>query len=165
MPHQPQPVSTPQDFGVNWTRIVATSIHPVKVGILEAHLWIEKPLVTAELSKMLRLSWGVTDFHVRNLRQHGLLDLAVKEAAHPFDWSSLLEFYIHPLKVAIIEAIARMGRPLSSAELNRLFDPSPYSLGALSYHVRKLADQGILTQAHTREVRGSVETFYTLASW
>lgn len=79
----------------------------------------------------------------------------------PFDWAVLVPRIVHPLKVAIVEALLYVEQPLSAIELCRLFDePSDNYVSKASYHVRELAKAGSLAAVRTRQVRGATETFY-----
>jgi hypothetical protein len=58
--------------------------------------------------------------------------------AESVDWAMLDPRLIHPTKVLIVEAMLWIGRPLSAAELEEIFDGA---LGAstIDYHLRSLA--------------------------
>ena len=76
-----------------------------------------------------------------------------------FDWSELVPRIVHPLKVAIVEALTWIDTPMSPTELNRvLYQQSDLSL--VAYHVRKLAEAGVITIVGQRPVRGALQTFY-----
>lgn len=77
------------------------------------------------------------------------------------DWDALVARLIHPTQVAVIEAMLWIDRPLSSAELVRVFD-GEIVLSSIAYHVRRLADLGVLKQTGTRQVRGAIEHFFVL---
>lgn len=65
----------------------------------------------------------------------------------------------HPLRVRILEA-ARAGEEISPVELaDTLGEP----LGVVSYHVRMLADSGLLELAGTSFRRGAVKHHYRAA--
>jgi hypothetical protein len=80
--------------------------------------------------------------------------------ALPFDWEALVPLVVPPLRVAIIEALLWIGEPLSATDLKKIFSKNDWSLSIIAYHVRKLAEVGVLTKARERQVRGSVEKFY-----
>jgi DNA-binding transcriptional ArsR family regulator len=77
-----------------------------------------------------------------------------------FEWDVLVPRVVHPLKVAIIEAIRSIGQPLSASELTKVIDIEEFPLSNVSYHVRRLAEVGVVKAVRKRQVRGSVETFY-----
>jgi DNA-binding transcriptional ArsR family regulator len=81
-----------------------------------------------------------------------------------FDWCLLVPYLIHPLRVAIIEAIAYVSQPLSATELHRLFGDDELQLALISYHVKQLRKAGALVKVRERQSRGSVEKFYVLQS-
>jgi hypothetical protein len=77
-----------------------------------------------------------------------------------FDWERLVPLLINPAKVAIVEAVEWIGRPLSPTELVSLFGDRDLYLSIVSYHVRELAKVGVLEIVKTRQVRGATEKFY-----
>lgn len=77
-----------------------------------------------------------------------------------FEWDAFVPRVVHPLKVAIIEAVRSIGQPLSSSELTKVIDADEFPLASVSYHVRKLAEVGVVKAVRKRQVRGSIETFY-----
>jgi Helix-turn-helix domain len=80
----------------------------------------------------------------------------------PFDWSGLVALTVHPVKVAIVEAFLWIERPLSATELRELFDRRN-SVSPLSYHLRTLAELGVLREVDTRQVRGAIQRLYFFA--
>src|SRR4029077_11552009 len=80
-----------------------------------------------------------------------------------FDWDALILLSVHPMKVAIIEAMQWIEVPLSPKELDRLFDEE-FGVSLVSYHMRTLADAGVVERVRQAAVRGAVQTFYTLAA-
>lgn len=77
-----------------------------------------------------------------------------------FDWESLVPLFIHPVKVAILEALDWIEQPLSSTELATLFDERKSSLGVVAYHVSILAKVGVIEATDERQARGARETYY-----
>jgi hypothetical protein len=55
----------------------------------------------------------------------------------PFSWEELVPLLIHPLRVAIIEALRRIGEPLSTADLEEILD-GDYALSVIAYHLGTL---------------------------
>jgi len=82
----------------------------------------------------------------------------------PFAWDLLVPHIVHPLKVAIVEAMWWVGTPLSASDLTKLIDDPAYSLSHVSYHVGKFADCGVFKKVRQRQARGSVEKFYFFAA-
>lgn len=82
--------------------------------------------------------------------------------APPFDWEALVPRIVHPIKVAVIEALLWVEEPLSSSDLMKLFSREDMPLSNISYHVRGLVEIGVLRKVRHRQVRGSIETFYRL---
>jgi len=85
------------------------------------------------------------------------------ERGEPFQWDALVPRIVHPRKVAIIETMAWMDRPFSAVELSRVFDEEE-NLGLISYHLKALADMGVVVKVGARPVRGALENFYFFAS-
>ena len=77
-----------------------------------------------------------------------------------FDWEAFVRLAIHPLKVAILEALEWIERPLSASDLAKVFDQDGVGLQHVSYHMVKLRDAGVIELKRTRKVRGSTEKFY-----
>jgi hypothetical protein len=76
-----------------------------------------------------------------------------------FDWEALVPLVAHPTKVAVIEAMTYIGRPLSASMLREVFNWE-WTLSRVSYHVTTLAKFGVLIKVGERPVRGAMERFY-----
>jgi hypothetical protein len=85
---------------------------------------------------------------------------AATQGDEGFDWESLIPLFVHPVKVAVIEALAWIGQPLSSAELSTILAGRAHSLGVVAYHVSRLAKLGVIEVTHERQTRGARETYY-----
>lgn len=81
-----------------------------------------------------------------------------------FDWESLIPLFVHPVKVAVIEALAWIEQPLSAAELVSILEGESHSLGVVAYHVSMLAKLGVIEVRHERQSRGARETYYFFPS-
>jgi hypothetical protein len=66
---------------------------------------------------------------------------------------------LHPVRVAVIEALAHIGQPLSATDMRKIFDEE-FDLSLVSYHVVQLAKLKAIVKVRQRPVRGSVEKFY-----
>jgi hypothetical protein len=75
----------------------------------------------------------------------------------------LVPHLVHPLKVAIIEAMGWIDEPVSPRELDLAFEEE-FGVSLVSYHVRILADYGALEKVRQQAVRGALQTFYVLAA-
>lgn len=80
-----------------------------------------------------------------------------------FNWDSLVPYLIHPAKVAIIEAMEWIEVPVSPRELDRVFDEE-FGVSLVSYHMRTLADVGVVERVRQQPVRGAVQNFYSLSA-
>jgi hypothetical protein len=79
-----------------------------------------------------------------------------------FNWGTLVPYLIHPVKVAIIEAMEWVAMPLSPRELDRLFDEQ-FGVSLVAYHMGTLAEVGAVEKVGQRPVRGALQTFYALS--
>jgi hypothetical protein len=77
----------------------------------------------------------------------------------PFAWETLVPRVVHPMKVAIVEAIAHVNQPLSASDLKKIFDEE-FDLSLISYHVVQLAKLGAIVKVRERQVRGALEKSY-----
>jgi hypothetical protein len=80
-----------------------------------------------------------------------------------FEWEMLVPRMIHPLKVAIIEAMCWIEEPVSPRELDDVFDEE-FGLSLVAYHMRGLADVGAVERVRQQAVRGALQSFYVLAA-
>lgn len=80
-----------------------------------------------------------------------------------FEWAMLVPQLVHPLKVAIIEAMSWIDEPISARELDRVFEDE-FGVSLVSYHVRVLAEIGALEKVRQQAVRGALQTFYVLTA-
>lgn len=76
-----------------------------------------------------------------------------------FDWPALIDSQVHPVKVAVIEALRWVGGPLSAREVWLMGVGEP-EYGTVAYHVKTLVDLGLLTHVASSPARGSVEKFH-----
>lgn len=90
---------------------------------------------------------------------------AIEGGEPSFDWAMLVPHVVHPLKVAIVEALLYMEQPLSPSQLAKLFDGTEEGyVSRASYHVGELAKSGAIEQVGTRQVRGATQRFYDFPS-
>jgi hypothetical protein len=81
----------------------------------------------------------------------------------PFNWAVLVPHIVHPVKVAIIEAMEWIEVPLSPKELDRIFGEE-FGVSLVSYHMRTLADLGVVERVRQQSVRGALQSFYALSA-
>jgi len=89
--------------------------------------------------------------------------MTTMKGGEQFRWEVLVPRLIHPVKVAIVEALLWIDRPLSSSELAKVIAEPGTQLSNVAYHVRTLAEVGALEPVSRRRVRGATETFYFFA--
>lgn len=82
------------------------------------------------------------------------------KAGGDFDWAALAALTVHPLKVAIIEALRWMEQPLSTGELVVMLADAAYNSDMVLYHAGGLIKLGFLEVTHHRQVRGAREKYY-----
>lgn len=78
----------------------------------------------------------------------------------PADWKALFSLLVHPIKVAIAEALDQARQPLSSSEIWLRAGIGRFSRDNIIYHVGSMAELGLLEATGQRRVRGACETFY-----
>lgn len=85
-----------------------------------------------------------------------------KGGSRPFDWATLVAQTVHPVKVAIIEALQWVDQPLSATKLTAMLEDDAYALDDISYHLRGLLKLGSIEVVDSRQGRGAPERFYVL---
>lgn len=90
--------------------------------------------------------------------------MTIKGGELSFDSDALAPRAAHPLKVAIVEALGWVGRPLSASDLTKLIDDERFGLSHVSYHLAKLAEAGTVEVARSRRLGGSTVRFYLLTA-
>jgi len=83
----------------------------------------------------------------------------MRQTLESFDWGELAPQLIHPVKVAIVEALEWIEGPMSPSELRLMLDER-LSLSCVAYHVRKLLELGVLEEVERLPVRGVTKTTY-----
>ncbi|HET6997662.1 MAG TPA: helix-turn-helix domain-containing protein [Solirubrobacterales bacterium] len=77
-----------------------------------------------------------------------------------FDWAALVPLTVHPMRVAIIEALWWIGEPLSAKDLREVFADEKLGTSYISYHVAELAKAGALVKVGEEPKRGAVKKLY-----
>jgi hypothetical protein len=77
-----------------------------------------------------------------------------------FDWAVLVPHVIHPVRVAIIEALRWIGEPLSAKDFKELFAVEELITSYISYHVVELAKTGVLVKVKEEQIRGALKKSY-----
>lgn len=83
-----------------------------------------------------------------------------------FDWAELVPFVLHPMRVAIIEALLWIRQPLSPKDFSEMFFEEIKSEGRssavsyVSYHASELRKAGAIEVVGTEQVRGALRKFY-----
>ncbi len=81
-----------------------------------------------------------------------------------WDWANVVPL-VHPVKVAIIEAMLWVGEPMSAVDIDRMHEASP-GLTTVSYHLRNLALEFSILELHTKELVGAAwKRLYFLKGW
>jgi hypothetical protein len=67
-----------------WDGLIARLVHPTKVAIIEALLWVEEPLSATELTRLLAdpsLYLAIVSYHAGGLAELGLLEVIARQQA------------------------------------------------------------------------------------
>jgi DNA-binding transcriptional ArsR family regulator len=90
--------------------------------------------------------------------------------AASLDYQRIAESFVHPLKIRILALMAEPPPPRAAAEgsepgwsPNSLYVAAGQPLGNVSYHVRQLEKAGLIELVATKQRRGALEHYYTLA--
>lgn len=61
-------------------------------------------------------------------------------------WEAFISHFVHPVKVAVVEALLWVGGPLSAAQLAKIFSGrgETFDEPNVRYHVRHLLEAGVL---------------------
>ena len=86
--------------------------------------------------------------------------MGTQESYHRF-WDELAIRLLHPTQLLIIEAVDRVGCPLSPTLLRRLHG-NDLALNHFAYHCNRLVALGALERVERVQVRGAWENFYDL---
>lgn len=81
------------DEALDWCALVSLIAHPSKVLIIEALVWIDRPLSASELSKVFdgNPSKGALSYHFNQLAEAGVLTYVGSEQARGA-WKQLYAF-------------------------------------------------------------------------
>lgn len=79
-----------------------------------------------------------------------------------FPWGALVSRLLHPVQVALIEALLWIRLPLAPSDAARMFG-WPHTSQGVGYHVTALSRPGILELVDTEAVRGATRHYYVLA--
>jgi hypothetical protein len=85
---------------------------------------------------------------------------APSRGARGFCWESLVASTIHPVKVAIVEALLWVHEPLSATELAEIFGHDDYNFDVVLYHLRALVKLDVIEVTARRHARGAQEKFF-----
>lgn len=98
---------------MDWSVLVPRLVNPTKVFILEAMLWVERPLSATELAK---LSGGDPDlsmlsYHLKNLGRLGVLEVVAECKARKSQSSKKEKFFYFSGESGWIVSIAHLRDP------------------------------------------------------
>jgi hypothetical protein len=92
-------------------------------------------------------------------------EIGTKEhVSRDFCWESLVASTVHPVKVAIVEALLWVHEPLSATEFAESFGVGDHNLDIVGYHLRDLARLEVVEVTATRRVRGAREKYFFFRS-
>jgi DNA-binding transcriptional ArsR family regulator len=87
----------------------------------------------------------------------------MNEADVSFQWMIVAARFIHPLKVAIVEALFWIEQPLSATAISKMCS-GLYTLSLVSYHMKDLEAKGIIEVTAEQPSRGVAKKLYWLSS-
>lgn len=79
-----------------------------------------------------------------------------------FCWGKLVTTFLHPMKVAIVEALLWIDEPLSPKCIDHL-SGGMHGVSLTAYHMRSLADAGVVIRVDQKARRGALQSYYELA--
>jgi hypothetical protein len=82
------------------------------------------------------------------------------DSGDSFEWERLVAVSLHPLKVAIVEALSWVRQPLSATDLAKMVGAGKYSRDLIQYHAGCLENWGALAVAEVRRTQGGWESYY-----
>ncbi len=85
--------------------------------------------------------------------------MTVQGGEPPIDWAALAPLIEHETRECIVEALRWIG-PLSAPDLKGVLGDPEFHLSYVSYHLRTMVREGVLTEVGGRPADGSVETLY-----
>jgi len=93
---EPTAQQTPPARTFDWEALVPLLVHPVKVEIIEAMSWIERPLSATDLDRILNGQIGVSliSYHLRKLAELEAIDRVRQETVR----GALQTFYVLRIK-------------------------------------------------------------------
>ena len=78
-----------------------------------------------------------------------------------FEPTKILDLFLHPTQILILEALARLGMPVSATIMERVCD-GQIPVANYAYHLGRLERLGLLELVDTKPRRGAVEKFFDL---
>jgi hypothetical protein len=81
-------------------------------------------------------------------------------------WEPFLPHLVHPLKVAIVEALLYIGEPLSAVQFGKVLRGASegFPESNVRYHLNHLAELGVLALTSASPEGGSREKFFYFAN-
>lgn len=87
--------------------------------------------------------------------------MAADQARFEHFWDVIPVRLLHSTQLLIIEAIWRVGPPLSATQIKNIY-VNGLNLSSYDYHCKRLVDLGLLEAAGRVSRRGALEHFYAL---
>jgi hypothetical protein len=79
----------------------------------------------------------------------------------PLDWDALVSRTVHPVRVAVLEAMRWIDEPFSAVDLRRMHGDDPPGVEVIAYHMRGLAlDLRVLRLYEEETIRGATRKLY-----
>lgn len=105
------PGTRPPRVGIDWQVLVPRLVHSTKVIIIEAMLWLERPLSATELAKMTNgtIVISVFSYHLDRLVNAEALEVVTKLKARKSQGSKKEKFFYFAEERHWASRIARLG--------------------------------------------------------
>ena len=76
-------------------------------------------------------------------------------------WEEAVILLLHPTQLLILEALARLGLPVSASIMEQVSD-GQIRLANFDYHLKRLETLGLLEVVDRKQRRGTAEKFFDL---
>jgi hypothetical protein len=112
-PSDTQPLFERSENPVNWTMLVPKLVNPAKVTIIEAMLWIGRPMSATELEKVACGDTALKSFsyHLKRLAKEGVLEVVGKLKARKSPSANKETFFFFVGQYQWISQIAALNDP------------------------------------------------------
>jgi hypothetical protein len=79
-----------------------------------------------------------------------------------FNWETFVSRALHPIQLAMVEALIFIGLPISPGDLSQMYGEDECTPSHTGYHIKFLVDHDIIELFDTEQVRGTTRHLYVL---